>query len=86
MFGNFLGEFLGELLLNTAFRLFSVAAWHDRKLPRWVAALGMLAGTVGLMAMWRNVTALVDPVAAANNLLLPVWLVVWGGALWRLEV
>lgn len=86
MFGNFVGEFLGELLLNTAFVLFSVAAWRDRRLPRWVAAFGSLAGTVGLIAMWRNVTGAVAPIAAANNLLLPVWLVIWGGALWRLEV
>jgi Domain of unknown function (DUF4386) len=83
MFGNFIGEFLGELLLNLSFVLFSIAAWRDRQLPRAVAGFGLASGVLGLIALWRNVTAVVDPIAEVNNLVLPLWLVVWGVALWR---
>lgn len=83
MFGRFIGEFLGELLLNVAFVLFSAVAWRDRALPRWVSGFGVAAGVIGLVAMWRNVTGLVAPVADVNNAVLPLWLIVWGVALWR---
>jgi hypothetical protein len=83
MFGNFIGEFLGELFLNLSFVLFSFAAWRDRQLPRAVAGFGIAAGVFGLIAMWRNVTPVVDPIAEINNLVLPLWLVVWGVAFWR---
>lgn len=86
MLGNWIGEFLGELLLSMSFLLFGAVAWRDRQLPRWAAAFGMVAGVSGLLAMWRNVTPMVGAVAEVNNLVLPVWLVVWGVALLRVGV
>ena len=85
MFGRFLGEVIGELLLNMSFLLFSVVAWSDRSLARWVSGLGIVSGTVGLVALWRNVTPMVSSFAEINNTLLPLWLIVWGVALWRVK-
>lgn len=39
MYGRFIGEFLGELLLNVAFVLFSAVTWRDRAVPRWVSGV-----------------------------------------------
>jgi hypothetical protein len=81
--GNYLGEFLGELGVNAFFLLSSWAMWRSRAAPRWVAALGLLTGVLGMIGMWRNVTGAVAPVAAVNNYLLPLWMVVFGIALLR---
>lgn len=83
MFGRYIGEFFGELLLNVAFVLFSAVAWSDRRLPRWASGFGIVAGVAGLIAMWRNVSPLVAPVADVNNAILPLWLIVWGVVLSR---
>lgn len=83
MFGRYIGEFLGELLLNASFVLFSVVAWFDRRLPRWASGFGMLAGSIGLIALWRNVAPSVALIADVNNAVLPLWLIVWGVVLCR---
>lgn len=85
MFGRFIGEFVGELLLNIAFVAFAAAAWRARQWPRWIAGFGITAGVLGGIGMWRNVTPLVRPVADVNNVVLPVWLIVWGVTLWRTD-
>lgn len=85
MLGRYVGEFLGELMLNLSFVLFSLVAWQDRRLPRWLSGFGLVAGAVGLVAMWRNVTPVVAVVAQLNNALLPVWLMVWSVGLLRLK-
>jgi len=38
---------------------------------------------LGLVGMFRNVTAAVAPVAALNNYLLPAFMIILGGALVR---
>jgi hypothetical protein len=76
--GTYLGEFVGELCLNAFFILSARAMWRGAILPRWVAGLGLAAGTVGWIAMWRNVTEVVAPIAALNNAILPLWMVVFG--------
>jgi hypothetical protein len=85
MFGRYIGEFLGELLLNMSFVLFSGVAWSDRRLPRWASGFGIVAGVLGLIALWRNVTPLVAPIADINNAVLPLWLIVWGVVLARVR-
>jgi hypothetical protein len=79
--GNYLGEFVGELCLNGFFFLSARAMWRSRSVPQWIAALGLTAGTLGWIAMWRNATEVVSPVAALDNALLPLWMIVFGGTL-----
>ena len=79
--GHYLGEFVGELCLNAFFVLSARAMWRGRVVLRWIAGLGLLAGILGWIAMWRNVTDAVAPVAALNNVVLPLWMVVFGVSL-----
>jgi drug/metabolite transporter (DMT)-like permease len=81
--GNYVGEFLGELSFSTFFLLSSWALLRSRLAPRWVAVLGLLTGLSGLVGMFRNLTSAVAWVAAANNYLLPVWMIVFGIVLLR---
>jgi hypothetical protein len=76
--GNFIGEFLGELSFSVFFVMSGVGlSQHDRA-PRWISWWGVVTGVLGLIGMWRNVTPLVNVVAAANNYLLPAWMVGFG--------
>ena len=79
--GNYLGEFVGELSLNAFFLLSARGMWRSGIVPRWIAGLGLTSGALGSIAMWRNVTGLVAPVAALNNAALPLWMIVFGGTL-----
>jgi hypothetical protein len=58
-----------------AFRRRSLAA---PTIPRWLSLWGVGTGVLGLIGMWRNVTPAVDLVAAANNYLLPAWMIGFG--------
>jgi hypothetical protein len=37
--------------------------------------VGIATGAFGMIGMWRNVTSAVGAVAAANNYLLPAWMI-----------
>lgn len=76
--GNFIGEFMGELSFSTFFVLSGVSMLRHPRGPRWLAWWGMITGILGLIGMWRNVTPAVDAVAAANNYLLPAWMIGFG--------
>lgn len=76
--GNFVGEFLGELSFSVFFVLSGVGLLRHPRAPRWLGWWGVATGALGLVGMWRNVTAVVDPVAAANNYLLPAWMIGFG--------
>ncbi len=82
--GNYLGEFVGELCLNAFFLLSARAMWRGRILPRWVAGFGLASGSLGWIATSRNVTGVVAPVAALNNAVLPLWMIVFGVGLFLL--
>lgn len=73
--GNVIGEFAGELLLNGFFLVSSMALATRR---RWLAFAGVAASTLGWIAMLRNLTPLVAPAAALNNVVLPVWMLTLG--------
>lgn len=82
--GNLVGEFFGELFLNLFFLSAAIAvsaaagpAW------RWLRLAGLVASLLGWVAMLRNATGLVAPVAEINNLVLPLWMLVLGLALLR---
>jgi hypothetical protein len=87
--GNYIGEFVGELSFSAFFVLSGAGLIRHRHAPRWLAWWGILTGILGLVGMWRNVTPVVDPVAAANNYLLPAWMIgfgSWLGIVGRREV
>ena len=84
--GNYIGEFLGELSFNTFFLLSGWALLRSRTAPTWVAALGLATAAAGFVGMFRNITGVVAPVAAVNNYLLPVWMIVFGVVLLRMRL
>ena len=84
--GNYLGEFLGELSFSAFFVLSGWALLRSRATPRWVAAGGLLTGILGWIGMFRNLTAVVAPVAAINNYLLPLWMIILGVILVRMPL
>jgi hypothetical protein len=82
--GNFIGEFVGELSFSVFFVLSGVGLLRHERAPRWLSWWGIATGVAGLIGMWRNVTPAVDAVAAANNYLLPAWMIGFG--LWLVIV
>ena len=76
--GNFIGEFVGELSFSVFFVLSGVGLLRHERAPRWLSWWGIATGVLGLIGMWRNVTPAVDAVAAANNYLLPAWMIGFG--------
>jgi hypothetical protein len=82
--GNYVGEFLGELSFSLFFLLSGLAMLaRDSRYPRWLGYLGVFTAVAGLIGMFRNVTDVADPIAAVNNYLLPLWMVVFGVSLLR---
>jgi hypothetical protein len=83
--GNYIGEFLGELSFSAFFLLTSIVWLQSPGASRWIGWLGIVTAACGLIGMFRNVTGAVAPIAALNNYLLPVFMVVLGVALarWR---
>jgi len=79
--GNFIGEFLGELSLNAFFLLTAVALVRSGR--KWMGYAGFAVGILGVAGAFRNVTAIVGPVAEVNNYLLPIWLITLGVVLLR---
>ncbi len=82
--GNYLGEFLGELSFSAFFLLTAWALLRSRKAPAWLGIGGLLTGVLGWVGMFRNLTPVVAPVAALNNYLLPLWMIVLGVVMLRL--
>ena len=82
--GNYIGEFLGELSFSMFFLLSGLAMLtRGARFQRWVGYLGILTAAAGLIGMFRNVSGVVDPIAALNNYLLPLWMIIFGVALLR---
>jgi len=84
--GNYVGEFLGELSFNMFFLLAGWALLRSRAAPAWVGFAGLGVAAAGFIGMLRNVTPAVAPVAAANNYLLPLWMILFGVVLVRLRL
>ncbi|MDF2775001.1 MAG: hypothetical protein K0S86_4501 [Geminicoccaceae bacterium] len=79
--GNYIGEFLGELALNTFFILTGVPLL--RAGGKWSGYGGLVAGGLGLLAAFRNVTSVVAVISDVYNYVLPLWLIVLGVVLLR---
>jgi len=84
--GNYLGEFLGELSFNMFFLLASWALLRSRVAPAWIGYAGLVVALAGFIGMLRNMTPAVAPVAAVNNYLLPLWMILFGIVLVRLRL
>lgn len=83
--GNYVGEFLGELFLTTFLLCASLVLADQSGRPgRWLRRAGFIAALCGWTAMVRNVTPLVSTIAAANNVILPAWMLLLGVTLVRL--
>ena len=82
--GNYVGEFLGEFSFSVFFLLSGLAMLtRGSGFPRWIGYVGVFTAVAGMIGMFRNVTDLVDPIAAVNNYLLPLWMIIFGVALVR---
>ena len=82
--GNYVGEFIGELSFSVFFLLSALAMLvRGSGFPRWVGYLGVFTALAGMVGMFRNVTDAVAPIAAINNYLLPLWMIIFGVALIR---
>jgi hypothetical protein len=83
--GNFIGEFLGELAVSMFFLLTSFTWLRSSQRARWIGWIGVVTAALGLIGMFRNVTGVVAPIAAVNNYLLPLFMIILGVALvrWR---
>jgi hypothetical protein len=82
--GNYIGEFLGELAFSVFFLLSGLAMLaRDSRFPRWAGYVGVATAVLGMAGMFRNVTSVVSPIAAINNYLLPIWMIIFGVTLLR---
>jgi uncharacterized protein DUF4386 len=83
--GNYIGEFLGELSFSAFFLLTSIVWLQSPQQSRWIGWLGLVTSASGFLGMFRNVIGAVAPIAALNNYLLPLFMIVLGVALarWR---
>lgn len=76
--GNYLGEFIGELCLYGFFMLLGGAAYTAPEYGRWFSYGGITVALIGWVAMFRNVTDVVDPVSDVANGVLPLWMLIVG--------
>ena len=82
--GQVIGEFLGELFLNAFFACAALVLAGAGAAPqRWLAPAGLAASLLGAVAMLRNAVPGLDMVAALNNAVLPLWMLVMGVAMLR---
>jgi hypothetical protein len=79
--GTLVGEFVGEMC--TAVWFLVVAVTFRRLGWRVLGGLGLAAAALMAISALRNITTLVDPIAAINNYALPLWLITLGVAFLR---
>lgn len=79
--GNFIGEVLGELFLNSFFLRAAIVLTRAAAPARhWLLVAGASASLLGGLAMLPNVTGWVELIEALNNVVLPIWMLVLGVA------
>jgi hypothetical protein len=79
--GNYIGEFLGEAAPAVFFLLLGFSMLEEARFPRWLGWAGVGFSLLFLVGAFRNVASAVQSVADINNSLLPLWMIVVGGAL-----
>ena len=81
--GQYIGEFLGELAMATFFLLSALAARSHGGFPVWFYLGGVVASACFFVGALRNLTPGVSVVADLNNVLIPAWMIAFGGGLVR---
>lgn len=79
--GTVTGEFIGEQALSLWFFTLGIAIARGMGVARWVGYLGVFTAVSMSAGAFRNLSSLVAPIGEANNILLPVWLIILGVAL-----
>lgn len=79
--GNYIGEFLGETMLAAFFLLSGLSILDEAEFPAWLGWSGLSFSMLFLVGAFRNITSSVQIIADINNLLLPLWMIVFGLAL-----
>jgi hypothetical protein len=79
--GNYIGEVLGELSFSAFFLLTSIVWLQAPRSQKWIGWVGVGTAALGFVAMFRNATGAVAPIAALNNYLLPAFMIILGVAL-----
>jgi len=79
--GNYIGEFLGETLLAAFFLMVGLSMLDEARFPKWLGWSGVGFSALFVVGAFRNITQAVQWIADINNALLPLWLIVLGGAL-----
>jgi hypothetical protein len=79
--GNYIGEFLGEICLGGFFLLTGFAQLEEVRFPAWLGRCGIAFGILFILGAFRNATPKVQWISSLNNVLLPLWMIVLGGAL-----
>jgi hypothetical protein len=81
--GNYIGEFLGEACLAVFFLLSGLSLIEEARFPKWLGWAGIFFAVLFLVGAFRNALPAVQVVADANNVLLPLWMIVLGVSLIR---
>ena len=79
--GTIAGEFIGELGLSLWFFTLSLAILRGVGAWRWTGYAGLFTAASMAVGAFRNLTSWVEPIAALNNSLLGIWLILLGAAL-----
>ena len=79
--GNYIGEFFGETALAGFFLLAGLSLLDEARFPKWLGWTGIVFALLFVLGAFRNVAPSVQTVADINNGLLPLWMIVLGGAL-----
>ena len=79
--GNYIGEFLGEACLAVFFLFSGMSLIEEARIPKWLGWGGVFFAILFLVGAFRNALPAMQGIADANNLLLPLWMIVLGGTL-----
>ena len=72
--------FFGEIALAAFFLLAGSSMLDEPRFPKWLGWCGIVFALLFFVGAFRNVTSAVQPVADADNVLLPLWMVILGTA------
>lgn len=81
--GNYIGEFLGELTMNTWFLTIGLILMNVNGKMKYFGYFALFTAILGFVGGFRNVTSAVSMVSEVNNLLLPLFLIALGVVLVR---